>query len=225
MKTDKDKISLPEFNDQRLLNIAFTHRSFLNENGQKLQSNERLEFFGDAILSFVVSRYLYLNFPQFAEGNLTDLRTALVNRETLARVSKTINLGQYLKLSKGEERSGGRQSDAILANTFEAYVAALYLDQGLEKVTNFLEKYLLPLAHDFAKDNNLKDFKSILQEKTQDKEKISPQYRVLSEIGPDHAKVFEIGVYLNKKMLAKGKGSSKHKAELMAAKKALEIYD
>ncbi|MCL5675798.1 MAG: ribonuclease III [Patescibacteria group bacterium] len=217
-------LNLPEIKNQQLRETAFTHRSFLNENKKNSQSNERLEFFGDAILSFVVSQYLYRKYPYYSEGKLTDLRTALVNRETLAKVARKLGLGLHLKMSRGEERSGGRNSDALLANTFEAFIAALFFDQGLDIVAGFLTTHLLPLAEEYGRGKNLKDFKSILQEKTQEKEKHSPLYRVLNQTGPDHAKTFEIGVYLNDRLLAKGVGPSKHKGELAAAKKALENY-
>lgn len=217
--------NLPSFKNQTLLDLAFTHRSYLNENKDIPRiSNERLEFLGDAILSYIVSQYLYNHYPHWPEGKLTDLRTALVNRETLAQIAKTLTLGKYLKLSRGEENSQGRENTAILANTFEALIAALFFDQGIETVANFLEKHLLPLTSEFARGETLKDYKSLLQEKVQDKTKKSPEYRLLTQVGPDHAKIFEIGVYVADKLLAKGRGLSKHKAELAAAKKALEKY-
>ncbi len=221
-----DNNDLPIFKNQTFLDLAFTHRSYLNENKKTSPvSNERLEFLGDSILSYVVSQYLYNHYSSWPEGQLTDLRTALVNRETLAKVARKLSLGKYLKLSHGEENSGGRENTAILANTFEALIAAIFFDQGIESVTTFLNQHLLPLTLEFAKGETLKDFKSLLQEKVQEKTRQSPQYRLLTQVGPDHAKTFEIGVYVDGTLLAKGKGLSKHKAELACAKKALEKYN
>lgn len=224
MTVNKNK-SLPVFKNKRLEELAFTHRSYLNENKEESkESNERLEFLGDSILSYVVSQFLYKNYPHLPEGKLTDLRTALVNRETLAQMSRLLGFGKYLKLSRGEEHSGGRENTAILANTFEAFIAALFFDQGINTVAAFLEQYLLPLTKDMAVEKTLKDFKSRLQENAQEKTKASPVYRVLKQEGPDHAKIFEVGVYVDEKLLAKAQGLSKHKAELAAAKLALEKY-
>lgn len=213
------------FKNKQLLELAFTHRSYLNEKKNIPRvSNERLEFFGDAILSFIVSQYLYHHFPHFSEGKLTDLRTALVNRETLAQIAEKLSLGKYLKLSRGEEQTSGRKNLAILANTFEAFIAALFFDQGLKATATFLEKHLLPLTKILAQEENLKDFKSLLQEKVQEEVKQSPEYRVLKQQGPDHARTFEIGVFVKGKLLGIGSGTSKHRAELAAAKEALEKY-
>lgn len=218
-------MNLTPFKNSRLREQAFIHRSFLNENPHlNLISNERLEFLGDAILSFLVSDYLYKKFPQHKEGELTSLRSALVRTESLATLARKLNLGKNLKLSRGEEESGGRENPTILANTAEAVIGALYLDQGLGVVKVFLEQNLLPNLAQIIKTQAYKDPKSTLQELVQEKRQVSLVYKILKSAGPDHAKVFEIGVFLQGKILGKGKGKSKQKAEQEAAKAALENW-
>lgn len=215
--------NLPRFKNPQLKGVAFIHRSYLNENPHlKLSSNERLEFLGDAILSFLVSSYLYKKFPHLNEGELTSLRSALVKTEMLASLAKRLNLGEELKLSRGEEESGGRKNASILANTTEALIGALYLDQGLTAVLKFLEKNLLPELSEIIKTGAYKDPKSTLQEIVQEKKQVSPTYKILKSEGPDHAKIFEVGVFLGNRLLGKGTGKSKQKAEQEAAKAALE---
>lgn len=214
---------IPKFKNKRLLSQAFIHRSYLNETKEKISSNERLEFLGDAILSFVVSKYLFDNYPQFNEGKLTNLRSLLVNTRSLAILAEDLKLGESLILSKGEEESKGRQNPSILANTFEAVIGALFLDQGIGKVLEFLGIILLPKAQDLAKGRSLKDPKSLLQEKIQLQNRVSPLYKVISEEGPAHAKKFTIGVYAGKHLLAKGEGRSKQQAEKNAASLALSL--
>ncbi len=215
-------INLPKFNNQKLLRQAFVHRSYLNEAKQKEYSNERLEFLGDSILSYVVSQYLYNEYPNYEEGILTNLRAQLVNTTSLAESAKELGFGEKLILSKGEEESKGRQNQTILANCFESFVGALFLDQGIGKVTEFVNQTLIPKADKLVRDKSFKDAKSLLQEKIQSQEKTSPIYKVLKEEGPAHAKQFTIGAYSGNKLLSKGTGKSKHLAELDAAQKALK---
>ncbi|MCL5090454.1 MAG: ribonuclease III [Patescibacteria group bacterium] len=203
---------------------VFTHRSYLNEAGKGTQSNERLEFLGDSILSFIVSSYIFRNYPNLKEGELTNLRSVLTNTQTLYRISKDLGIGKYLKLSKGEEESGGRESVTILADTLEALIGGLYMDQGIDKAYDFVEEILLKNIDNIMKIEELKDPKSRLQEIIQEKHKISPTYKILKEEGPDHLKLYTVGVYLSDKLLATGTGRSKQEAEKGAAKIALEGF-
>ncbi len=213
--------NLPKFKNQELLEQAFTHRSYLNEAKKKLESNERLEFLGDSIISAVVSEYLFKNYPEFNEGILTNLRSLLVNTKSLAALAKELEFGDLLKLSKGEEDSRGRQNDSLLANCFEAFTGALYLDQGVSAVFDFLEPILLQKAKAYVEQKVLKDPKSLLQEYIQAKKQGSPSYVVLEEDGPPHARIFTIGVYIDNVLKGKGKGKSKQEAEEKAAEVAL----
>lgn len=200
--------------------MAFVHRSYLNEHPQqKLTSNERLEFLGDAIMEFIVSEVLYQKFPNYSEGKLTSLRSKLVCDRSLSKIAKKLQLGDYLLLNRGEEESGGRENPTLLSNTFEAVLGAIYLDQGLLAVKKFLNTYLFPTVKEAKK---FKDYKSDFQEIAQKKFKITPIYKTLKETGPDHAKTFVVGVYLGKKLYGKGVGKSKQEAEQSAAKNALE---
>ena len=210
------------FKNEKLFQQAFTHRSYLNESKEKIISNERLEFLGDSILSFVVSDFLYNTYPDFDEGTLTNLRSSLVNTKTLSKVAKELDLGSLLRLSRGEEESKGRENESLLENCFEAYVGALYLDQGVDAVTKFLENNLLLKTKDLVENKTFRDPKSLLQEKVQAQKKSSPVYKVLFEEGPAHAKSFTIGVYVGGLLLGKGDGHSKQEAEEAAAKSALE---
>lgn len=214
--------NLPPFKNKELFEQAFTHRSFLNETKQKLESNERLEFLGDSILSFVVSKFLYAAYPAFNEGILTNLRSLLVNTKTLANQAKELDFGKYLRLSKGEEEAHGRENQSILANSFEAFVGALFMDQGITVVSKFIETTLLPKAKDIVEKNTLKDPKSLLQEFVQSKKQESPVYRVMLEEGPAHQRKFTIGVYVDGKLIAEGMGKSKQEGEEQAAAAALE---
>lgn len=220
--SDLEKKLETQFRDQKLLREALTHRSYLNEHQETgLHSNERLEFLGDAILEFVVSRLLFKRFPNSPEGFLTACRSQVVQTKTLSSLAQNIKLGDFLFLSKGEEESGGRRNSGLLENAFEALIGAIFLDQGIEKTTQFIKGQFSPVL-DALSPEKLKDAKSFLQEKTQEKEKMTPTYRVLEEIGPDHAKVFTVAVYLDKRELAQGKGYSKQEAEEKAAQAALE---
>lgn len=214
--------NLPKFKNQKLFLQAFTHRSFLNEAREKVESNERLEFLGDSILSFVVSEFLFAKYPHFPEGTLTNLRSRLVNTKTLAQVAKELDFGALLRLSKGEEESKGRQNQSLLADCFEAFIGALYLDGGIQKVSTFLNEILLLKAQEFVQKKSFKDAKSLLQEYVQGKKRGSPLYKVLSEEGPAHLRIFTVGVYVQSKLIAQGKGNSKQEAEKQAAEEALE---
>lgn len=214
-------INLPKFKNKQLFEQSFVHRSYLNETKKKLSSNERLEFLGDSVISFVVSRHLYNKYPNFDEGILTNLRSLLVNTKSLALCAKELNFGDYMLLSKGEEESRGRQNQSLLADSFEAFIGALFLDQGTEVVSDFLSQVLLPKADLYVKNKAFKDPKSLLQEKVQSQKQTSPLYKVISEQGPAHAKIFTVGAYVSKVLLGKGDGKSKQEAEENAAKEAL----
>lgn len=210
-----------KFKNKELLREAMTHRSYLNEHrGEKLNSNERLEYLGDAVLEFTISKLLFEHFPQEPEGFLTACRSQIVQTKSLANLANELALGNYLLLSKGEEESGGRQNSGLLENAFEALIGAIFLDQGVQKTIRFIHQHFEILISHLSSEN-LKDAKSLLQEKAQEAEKITPIYRVLDEVGPDHAKIFTVGVYLGEKKLAEGQGRSKQEAEEAAAKAAL----
>lgn len=210
------------FKDQKLLSQAFIHRSYLNETKSELLSNERLEFLGDCILSFVVSTHLYNIRKNDAEGDLTNLRAYIVKTKSLAQGAKLLNLGSYLKLSKGEELGGGRENPQLLANTFEALIGAIFLDQGLEPVRDFLNKHLLSLFEQEVKFGPPKDAKSSIQEIVQEKFKQSPIYKTLEMKGPDHSREFVVGIFVGDEKMGEGSGTSKQEAEEGAAKNALK---
>jgi ribonuclease-3 len=182
-----------------------------------------MEFLGDSVISFIVSRYLFNKYPQFDEGILTNLRSLLVNTKSLAHCAKELEFGKLLKLSKGEEESRGRQNQSLLADGFEAFIGALFLDQGIEAVSDFLNLVLIPKADLYVKNKTFKDPKSLLQERVQSGQKSSPVYKVIEEQGPAHAKVFTIGVYIDKSLIGTGSGKSKQEAEENAAKRGLEF--
>ena len=201
---------------------AFVHRSYLNEHkSSKLESNERLEFLGDAVLELVVTEYLYVNYPN-PEGELTNWRSALVKGETLAKIARHLDLGGYLFLSHGEENSGGRDKDYLLANTFEALIGVIYMELGYEKVKIFIEKFLLVHLKDILDKGSHIDAKSKFQELAQDKTGITPAYQLLHDEGPDHEKVFTMGAYIGERIVGKGQGNSKQSAEQKAAEDALK---
>lgn len=211
------------FKNKKTLAQAFIHRSYLNEVKKKgLISNERLEFLGDAVLAFLTSSFLYQNFPQKKEGELTNLRSAVVCTKTLSKMARKLELGKFLKLSKGEEKEGGRENPSILADTFEAFLGAIYLDQGTQGAQDFLEATLFPYANKIIAKKSLKDPKSLFQEIVQEKIKASPVYKVLKEEGPDHAKLFKVGVFVGQKLYGEGVGKNKQEAEEKAARVAIE---
>lgn len=216
--------ALPKFSNKDFLQLALTHRSVLNEKKTLVSSNERLEFLGDAIISFLTSEYLYKTFPKLNEGSLTNLRSLLVRTEMLASISQELDLGSKVLLSKGEEDSGGRKNKAILANTFEAFIGALFLDRGLDPVIKLLEKELFPKAKDFAETASLKDNKSLFQEIVQEKKFPSPVYKIVKSEGPEHAKTFTVGVFVKDTLWGTGKGRSKQEAEQNAATVAIEKF-
>lgn len=214
--------TIPEFKNKQLLHQAFIHRSYLNETKEKLSSNERLEFLGDSILSFVVSKYLYEKYPLYNEGLLTNIRSLVVNTKSLALIAKEFNMGQFLLLSRGEEESNGRENESLLANSVESVIGALFLDQGINVVSEFILSILSPKIDKIVASKAFKDPKSLLQEFVQSQKQNSPLYKVLSEEGPPHAKTFTIGVYIQDELLGQGVGKSKQVAEEHAAKEALE---
>ncbi|MEX2007555.1 MAG: ribonuclease III [Candidatus Levyibacteriota bacterium] len=213
-------MDIPKLKNKNLFDQAFTHRSFLNETKESLSSNERLEFLGDSIISFVVSEFLYKNYPKFNEGELTNLRSLLVNTESLAQVAFELDFGKRLRLSKGEEQLKGRENKSLLADSFEAFVGALFIDRGISAVSSFLSETLLPKAARLAQQT-LKDPKSLLQELAQSKGKPQLSYKVTGEIGPAHNKEFTVEVSIENKILGVGKGRSKQDAEKNAAENAL----
>lgn len=215
-------MNIPTFKDKKLESQVFTHRSYLNESTDELESNERLEFLGDSILSFIVSSYIYEHYPNLKEGELTSLRSVLTNTQTLYKFSEELDLGQRLKLSRGEESTGGRTNKTILANTFEALLGGIFLDQGIEVARDFVTQVIIANTDDVVNAQGLKDPKSLLQERTQEIHKTSPLYKIVKEDGPDHAKIYTSGVFLNNKLLAEGSGHSKQEAEKNAAHNALK---
>ena len=210
-----------KFIDKDLLTLALTHKSWVNEHPGKRESNERLEFLGDAVLEFVISRELYKKSPDKEEGDLTALRANLVNTVSLASVAKRLGMGELLLLSKGEEQEGGRKNPSLLANTIEAIIGALFLDQGTKKASKFIEENILSELPNIV-SKPLKDAKSRLQELVQARGFATPKYEVVSESGPDHAKKFLVAVLVDKKSWGKGEGKNKSEAAQMAAKKALK---
>lgn len=210
-----------KFKNPKLLEQAFLHRSYLNEVTTELESNERLEFLGDAVLSLVTSSMLYSLRSSDTEGELTNLRAHIVKTTSLAEASKKLELGSYLSLSKGEEISGGRNNPQLLANTYEALLGAVFLDLGLEAAKRMIEQTLLPFFEEELKKGPPKDAKSNLQEVIQQKFKQSPHYKIIETYGPDHAKQFSVAVYVTGKEMGRGTGKSKQVAEEQAAKVAL----
>ncbi len=208
------------FSNLSLLTRALTHRSFVNENADAVQDNERLEFLGDAVLDFIVGAWVYHHFPEMPEGDLTKMRSALVKNEQLAAFARALDLGRALRLGKGEFSSGGHQRDGLLGSTFEAVVGALYLDSGLGSVEAFIHPLLEGARESIL--NELHDPKSHLQEWAQSEKLGTPHYKVVSSSGPDHAKIFEMEVEIGDKIYGKGSGSSKQVAEHAAAQDALE---
>lgn len=210
------------FKNLKLLEEAFTHRSFLNENKSAEAHNERLEFLGDAVLELSATHFLFHKYPEKSEGDLTAYRAALVNTYSIAEVADTLGVNDMLLLSKGEKRDTGRARQIILANAFEALVGALYLDQGYDAADAFLNKHLYPKLDGIIAARSYQDAKSKFQETAQDKKGITPNYKTIREDGPDHDREFTVGVYLEEKEIARGIGKSKQEAEQSAAQNALE---
>ncbi len=213
-----------DFNNKDLLTQAFVHRSYLNENPDfGLDQNERLEFLGDAVLELVITEFLYKEYPDKAEGELTNWRAALVNAKMLTSVAEELGFNDFLLLSRGETKELGKARQYILANTFEAFIGAAYLDSGYQTCDTFIKKYLLTKLPLIIQDKLYKDAKSGFQEQAQEKVGVTPVYKVIKEWGPDHKKKFTVAVFLGKEMVAEGEGYSKQEAEEEAAKMALEI--
>lgn len=211
------------FDDETLLRQALVHRSFLNENPQfALPSNERLEYLGDALLDFVVGAYLYDRYPEMNEGELTSLRAALIKASALAQLARSMELGRYVYLSHGEDDRGGRDRVGLLSDVFEALVAAIYLDRGLEKTREIILALVQPEATRIIQGGLDRDHKSRLQEWSQRELGVTPVYRTVSERGPDHAKEFTVEAVLGGEIYGRGVGRSKQAAEQSAAKEALE---
>lgn len=212
-----------KFEHKALLELAFIHKSYLNENKQIKESNEKLEFLGDSIISFVVADELYRNHPELSEGEYTEIRARLVSTETLGTTAKNLGLGQFLKLSKGEEKSGGRENISILADTYEALVGAIYLQSSISTAKKFIKKTLIkPFLSEIIKTKSYISPKTLLQEYFQKKYHKLPTYNIIKEEGPDHKKKYTVGVYFQNKKIAEGKGFSKKRAEEEAAKNALQ---
>lgn len=220
---DFEKIIGIEFKNKDLLKQALTHRSFLNEN-KKLKGghNERLEFLGDAVLELVITHYLYEKYPDKNEGDMTSIRSALVNATTCAEVSKKLSVNDFLLLSRGEAKDTGRARQYILANALEAIIGAIYIDVGYEKAKDFILEHITPMTEQIVREESWADAKSKFQERAQDIEGITPSYKTLKEVGPDHDKKFTVGVFISNEMIAEGSGDSKQDAEQSAARNALE---
>ena len=211
-----------EFNDVLLLTRAMTHRSFLNEHPEALEDNERLEFLGDAILDFLVGEWLYNRFPEMEEGELTQMRSALVQTNQLAAFSRQIKLENTIRLGKGETKSGGKLRNTLLCDVFEAFIGALFLDQGIEAVRSFINPMLEVAITEVIEQHKNEDPKSQLQEWAQANSYATPKYVTKGVRGPDHAKIFEIEVKVNNKIMGNGIGKSKQSAEKNAAQQALD---
>jgi ribonuclease-3 len=212
------------FNDVNILREAFTHRSYLNEHkGVKTGHNERLEFLGDAVLELVVTEYLFSRYPNEPEGKLTAYRSALVNTNSIADAATRWHMNDYLQLSRGESKDTGRARQYILANTFEAVLGAIYLDQGYEVSKDFVRRSLFELIDEIVSKRLWQDAKSSFQESSQERTGVTPNYVVLRESGPDHDKRFEIGLYIGNDLVAKGEGRSKQEGEQAAAEAGLKV--
>ena len=225
----KDLIKLEKkldikFKNQDLLRQSMVHRSYLNEHPEfDLGHNERLEFLGDAVLELVVSEYLYKNYPDSPEGDLTNWRASLVNSNMLSALASEISVEDFLYLSKGESKdSNSKARQYILANAFEALIGAIYMDQGYKPSEKFIKECLLVKFEHILENKLYLDPKSRFQESSQDKEGVTPTYKVLEESGPDHAKIFKVGVFLGSEMIITGRGTSKQEAQVKAAEKALK---
>jgi ribonuclease III len=214
------------FHNSDLLKEALTHRSYLNEHPSwSLPHNERLEFLGDAVLELIVTRALFDAYPTFEEGKLTGVRAALVNCQMLFSVANSIGLGDFILMSRGEAKEGGKARESLLADAFEALLGAIYLDGGYDAARLFVERHVLPNTKDILQNNLYKDAKSAFQEYVQEKFKVTPTYKILKEIGPDHSKEFHVGVFIDKKQIATGQGMSKQEAEQEAAKNGLYVFE
>lgn len=211
-----------KFKNSELLAQALLHRSYLNEHTDIQSDNERLEFLGDAVLELIVTEYLYSHYP-LPEGELTLLRSALVKKDNLAAIARKLGLGSYLYLSKGEEKSGGREKSYLLANAFEAVIGAIYLDQGMAEAQTFVIRTALSNLQEIIAQQLHIDSKSRFQEKAQAITGITPEYKLVTQTGPAHERSFVMGVYLGEELIATGQGASKQHAEQTAARNALAL--
>lgn len=212
------------FQDKELLKTAFTHRSYVNENRATVKAhNERLEFLGDAVLELVITDFLFHKYPDRPEGELTAFRAALVNTQSISDAAVTLNMNEYLLLSRGEAKDTGRARQYILANAFEALIGALYLDRGYEAAHAFIEATLFEKIEKIVSERTWQDAKSYFQEKAQETHSKTPAYELVAEVGPDHDKKFVSAVLIGDERVAEGEGRSKQEAEQAAARKALEI--
>lgn len=212
------------FSDKSLLQQAFIHRSYINENkGLDLEHNERLEFLGDAVLELVITNFLFKKYPNTKEGVLTAYRSALVRTESISAAAREMGMNDLLKLSNGESRDEGKARDYILANTFEAFIGAVYLDSGYDEAKRIIADILFDNIEEVIKTGSWKDHKSYVQEMAQEYYSETPRYEVISSSGPDHDKHFVIAIYFGDKKIAEGEGNSKQKAQQDAAKKAIDI--
>ena len=210
------------FKEKKLLLTALTHSSYANENrSEGIECNERLEFLGDSVLGQVVATYLFLQFPQMPEGQMTRLRAELVCEQSLYEIAKALELGRYIRLGRGEEHTGGRHRESILADAVEALIAAMYLDGGIDTAKDFIYKHLLSDA-DIEQAHPVSDYKTALQELVQKKHGQSLSYETVSESGPDHNKTFTVELRLNGKIIGTGSGRTKKEAEQLAAKSGIE---
>ena len=215
-----------DFQNPELLEIALTHRSYLNEHqGAKLQNNERQEYLGDAVLELIISDYIFRKYPDKAEGELTSIRSAVVRTESLAEESRKLGIGEHLQMSKGEKDSGGKDKDYLLANAYEAVLGAIYLDSGMESCIQFVTRTLVPKIDHIVENNLFIDPKTQAQEIIQSRYKTTPTYEIVKEEGPDHDKKFTVALLINRKEKAQGQGTSKQKAEESAALAAIEIIE
>ncbi len=212
------------FKDESLLKQAMVHRSYLNEHPDfKIGHNERLEFLGDAVLEIVVTEFLYLNFTTTPEGDLTNWRASLVNAKMLYEIAAELEVESFLYLSKGESRDKNKKSrQFILANSIEAIIGAIYLDQGIEVAKQFILKNVVSKLDNILRNQTYLDPKSRFQEKSQEQRGVTPHYQIMDEVGPDHAKIFTVGLYLGEELIATGKGSSKQEAQVEAAASGLK---
>lgn len=226
IKTDLGKLQQlinVDFSDTKILLSAVTHRSYLNEHKEAdWDHNERLEFLGDAVLELVVTDYLYKKYPEKPEGELTAVRAALVNTISLSAASESLGINSYLLMSKGESKDMGRARQYILANVFEACIGAIYMDQGYDKAQEFIATRLFPKTDEIVKKRLWQDAKSRFQELAQDQVSVTPTYETISQSGPDHDRVFTVGVYLKTELVAEGSGRSKQEAEQQAAENGIE---
>ena len=207
-----------KFNDLNLLNLALTHKSYVNDSRSVDRNNERLEFLGDSVLGIVVTEYLYKEYESYNEGELARIKSFVVSEDTLSKIARIINLNQFILIGKGEEFSGGRMKKAILADCFEAFLGGFYLDSNLEKIKSFVLKFISEEISLVVNDKHEKDYKTLLQELAQKSYKICPVYTLRKEDGPEHNKIFYMQVSINDQVIGNGEGKSKKDAEKQAAK-------